>query len=480
MTSLRAAAAALAAAGLAWAAGAQAQTPAQAQTGEAAFRATFKEMVETDTSVMTGDCTALATKVAARMRAAGFPAQDLHLFIPEGAPKAGNLVAVLPGKDPTAKAVLMLGHIDVVNAKREDWTRDPFVLIEADGEFYGRGVSDMKSQDAIWVDNLVRYHAEGYRPRRTIKMALTCGEEGGFANGASWLAQNQRALIDAGIALTEGGGGDLSANGRKLAVTVMAAEKIFAVFTLETTGPGGHSSKPRPDNPIITLGQALANLKGLNFPTELNANSRAYFTALAPRVDAATGAAMKKVLADPQDPAANAMLNRQVSWHAMLRTTCIPTMLEGGHAINAQPQRARATINCRLLPGSPLAPVEAALVKAVNDPAVRVTDGTPAITGPARLGRAPPPPLTPQVMGPIVEVAAKVFPGVPVTPMQETFGTDAGRLVAVGIPTYGFSALFRGDDAGNIHGLNEHIPVRSVMEGREFMYRLIKAYAEQK
>jgi len=451
-----------------------------AEPGEAAFRAMFREMIETDTSAATGDCTALATKIAGRMAGAGFPTEDIHLFVPEGSPKSGMLVAVLPGKDAAAKAVLMLGHIDVVNARREDWTRDPFVLIEADGQFYGRGVSDMKSQDAIWADTLVRYHAEGYRPTRTIKMALTCGEEGGgFVNGASWLAANQRELIDAGIGLTEGGGGDLDASGKKLAVTVMAAEKIFAVFTLETTGPGGHSSKPRPENPILTLAQALANLKDLAFPTVLNANSRAYFTALAPRVDAETGAAMKTLLADPNDPAANAVLNKGVSWHAMLRTTCIPTMLEGGHAINAQPQRARATINCRLLPGETLGPVQAALVKAIDDPRVTVTDATPTGATPNRLGRAATPVLTPQVMGPIVEAAAKVFPGVPVTPMQETFGTDAGRLVGVGIPVYGFSGLFRGDDAGNIHGLNEHISVDSVMQGRALMYRLIRAYAEQ-
>lgn len=453
---------------------ASAQSTAQS-TGEPAFRAMFKEMVETDTSFATGDCSALVTKIVARMKASGFPASQLYTFIPEGAPRAGNLVAVLPGTDPKAKAVLMLGHIDVVNAKREDWVRDPFVMIEEGGEFYGRGVSDMKAQDAIWADNMVRYNAEGYKPARTIKMALTCGEEtGGFVNGAGWLAQNQRDLIDAGIALTEGGGGDLDASGRKLAVTVMAAEKTSANFTLEITGAGGHSSKPRPDNIIIALGRSLGNLDSLKFPTELNAFTRAYFTAMASRVDAATADAMRKLLANPQDPAANATLSRSVSWNAMLRTTCIPTLLEGGHAANAQPQRARATINCRLLPGSPVAPVEAAIIAAVNNPSIKVTAPAPA---PAR---APSPPLTPAVLGPIEQVAAKLFPGVPVTPLQETFGTDSGRLIAVGIPTYGFSGLFRGDDAGNIHGLNEHISVRAVMEGREFLYQLVKAYAEQK
>ncbi len=270
----------------------------------------------------------------------------------------------------------MLGHIDVVNAKREDWVRDPFVMVEEGGQFYGRGVSDMKSQDAIWADNMVRYHNEGYRPPRTIKMALTCGEEGGFVNGAGWLAQNQKDLIDAGIALTEGGGGDLDASGKKLAVTIMAAEKSSGNFILETTGPGGHSSKPRNENIIISMGKAVANLDKLSFPTELNEFNRPYFTALAPRVDATTGAAMRKILTDPQDPEANAILSKSVSWNAMLRTTCIPTLIEGGHAANAQPQSVTTTINCRTLPGSSLDPVEEAIVAAVNNPAVKVTRRT--------------------------------------------------------------------------------------------------------
>lgn len=453
-------------------------TPAHAAEppGWPAFRAMFQEMVETDTSYASGDCTVLVNRTAARMKAAGFPAENLHVFVPEGAPRAGNLVAVLPGQDPKAKAVLMLGHIDVVNAFRQDWTRDPYVLVEENGEFYGRGVSDMKAQDAIYADNMVRYHAEGLKPRRTIKMALTCGEEPSpFVNGAAWLAQNQRELIDAGIAVTEGGGGDLDDQGRKLAVTVMAAEKATTNFTLEVTGPGGHSSKPRPENPITILSEALVKLGALPFPAELNAFSRSYFEAVAPRVDAETGAAMRKVLVDPTDAAAMAIVDRSMSRRAMIRTTCIPTLIEGGHASNAQPQRVRATVNCRLLPGQSVVAVQAAMQTAIADPRVKLS--------------APPPPsaprpaistLTPQMLDPIKSVAAKVFPGVPVTPMQETFGTDSTRLIVAGIPTFGFSALFRGDDAGNIHGLNEHVSVQSVIEGREFLYRLIKAYAEQR
>ena len=444
--------------------------------GWPAFRAMLQEMVETDTSYASGDCTALAHKTAARMKAAGFPAENLHVFVPEGSPKSGNLVAVLPGRDLKAKAVLMLGHHDVVNAFREDWTRDPYVLVEENGEFYGRGVSDMKAQNAIFADNMVRYHAEGLKPRRTIKLALTCGEEpSGFVNGAAWLAQNQRELIDAGIAVTEGGGGDLDDQGRKLAVTVMAAEKATTNFTLEVTGPGGHSSKPRPENPIIILSDALVKLGALPFPAEFNAFSRSYFEAVAPRVDAETGAAMRKVLVDPADTAAMAIVDRSMSRRAMIRTTCIPTLIDGGHASNAQPQRVRATVNCRLLPGQSVASVRAAMEKAIADPRVKFS-APPAPTSPRPAIST----LTPQMVDPIVAVAAKVFPGVPVTPMQETFGTDSTRLIVAGIPTFGFSALFRGDDAGNIHGLNEHVSVQSVIDGREFLYRLIKAYAEQK
>ncbi|MFN9927497.1 MAG: M20/M25/M40 family metallo-hydrolase [Phenylobacterium sp.] len=454
-----------------------ATTAGAQQPGEAAFRAMFKEMVETDTSAATGDCTLLSNRIAARMIAAGFPAANIQVLVPESDRRAGNIVAVLPGRDPRAKAVLMLGHIDVVNARREDWTRDPFVLIEEGGEFYGRGVSDMKAQTAIWADTMVRYHAEGLKPRRTIKMALTCGEEGGnLLNGASWLAQNHRDLIDADLALSEGGGGDLDAQGRRLAVTVMAAEKIFASYTLEVTGPGGHSSKPRRENPITILGAGLERLGKLTFPTRLNENNRRYFAALQNRVDPGTARAIRDLLVNPDDPLANAHLNHQVSYNAILRTTCIPTLIEGGHAANAQPQRVRATINCRLLPGTSTESVTAAITQAVADPRITVTLGAL----PSAAGQRPPaPPLTARLMDPIRAVAAQRFPGVPVTPRQETFGTDNGRLIAVGIPTYGFSGLFRGDDAGNIHGLNEHISVQSVMDGREFMHRLIRIYAEQ-
>ncbi len=443
--------------------------------GEAQFRSIYKEMVETDTSGATGNCTVLVEKVAARMKAAGFPAENLRVIVPPNDPKAGNLVAAYPGKDPAARAVLMLGHIDVVNARREDWTRDPFVLIEENGEFYGRGTSDMKAQDAAWVDTLLRMQQEKIRPKRTVKMALTCGEEGGgFTNGAGWLVEHNRDLIDAGIALTEGGGGELDEAGRRLAVTVMGAEKDSASFIFELTGPGGHSSKPRPDNLISRMSTLLTRVDQIDYPVEFNAHNRAYFMGIAPRIGGDRGAAIQTLLANPNDAAAAATVKQLPAWSAMLGTTCIPTLIEGGHAGNAQPQRVKATINCRLLQPGDYESLKAQVLRAAAEPEAKME-----MTVFGGVGRPGAPPLTEAMMGPIRKAAAEVFPGVPVLPMQETFGTDASRLIAVGIPTYGVSGMFRGFDSGNIHGLNEHISVRSVMDGRAFLYSVVRAYADQ-
>jgi acetylornithine deacetylase/succinyl-diaminopimelate desuccinylase-like protein len=454
------------------AAPARAAAPAPS-ADEAEFRAIYKEMVETDSSGATGDCTVLVNKVAARMKAAGFPAGDIQIIVPPEDPKAGNLVAVVRGRDPSAKAVLLLGHIDVVNADRADWTRDPFTLIEENGEFYGRGVSDMKAQDAVWVEAMLRFQKAP--PRRTVKMALTCGEEGGGrVNGAGWIVANKKALIDAGIAITEGGGGELDDDGRRLAVTVMGAEKDAANFTIELTGPGGHSSKPRPDNLITRVGAAMVRLDQTDFPIGLNAFNRSYFSGIAPRIGGERGEAMKRLLANPQDAQAAALLKRTPAWRAMLTTTCIPTLIEGGHASNAQPQRVKVTLNCRLLPPGDMDLLKAQVTKAIAEPQAKID--MLVYNADARVPSAP---LTEAVMEPVRKAAAEVFPGVPVVAMQETFGTDSAKLIVAGIPTYGISGMFRGFDSGNIHGLNEHISVRSVMDGRAFLHRLVKSFAEQ-
>ena len=441
--------------------------------GLARFRDTYKELVETNTTLSAGDCTLAAQRMAARLKAAGYPDADLHLFVPEGHPKEGGLVAVLHGSDPHAKAILMLAHIDVVEAKRADWARDPFKLIEEDGYFYARGASDMKAQAAIWVDNMVRYREENYRPKASIKLALTCGEEtNGSLNGAGWLASHERDLIDARIALTEGVNGILDAEGRHIALEVLAAEKTSQNFVLESINAGGHSSRPVADNAIYHLVRAVDRISRYEFPVELDDANRGYFTGMAKIVGGEQGAAMRAVLANPTDAAAIAILDRNVDWHAMLRTTCVATILEAGHATNALPQRARANINCRIFPGDSTASVQAKLQALADDPKVSVS--IPEVRGPA----ATPAPLTPAIMDPIRTVAARLWPGVPVIVALEPGASDAQFMNPAGIPTYGVDGIFVDPDGGHIHGLNERVRVKSVYDGRAFLYSLVKLYAD--
>lgn len=455
-------------------AGSMAAAQPAPQPDEAAFRSLYKELVETKTAYPDGSCTLAAERMAARLKAAGFPESDLHLIAPPNHPKAGNLVAVFPGRDPKAKAVLLLAHIDVVAAKREDWARDPFTLVEEDGYFYARGAFDDKAQAAIWVDTLIRYRQSGYKPRRTIKMALTCGEEGGgFVNGAHWLTSHHRDLIDAGIALNEGAGGELDASGARIDHTVLAAEKTPVNFIFETTNPGGHSSRPMPDNAIYHLIRAVDRVSRYEFPLQFNDANRGYFTQMAKIVGGDSGAAMAALVANPADSKAEAILNKNPNWRAMLRTTCVATMMEAGHAPNALPQRARATINCRLFPGVSTEEVRKVLEKLADDPAVRVTAEQ------RRFAPPDPPALTPAVLRPIEKISHEMWPGLPVVPVLQPGATDATYLNAADIPTFGVSGLFIDPDLGRIHGLNERIRVKSLMEGREFLYRLVKAYADQ-
>ncbi|PZQ53373.1 MAG: peptidase M20 [Phenylobacterium zucineum] len=444
-------------------------------TGEAAFRTLYKELVETNTTGSAGSCTLAAERMAARLKAAGFPDSDLVVFTPDGKPKDGGLVATYPGKDPKAKAILLLAHIDVVEARREDWTRDPFVMVEEGGYFYGRGVADDKAQGAIWTDLLIRYRQEGYKPRRTLKVALTCGEEGGGqVNGAAWLMNNRRELVDAGLALNEGGGGGFGPGGKRLTNTVLVAEKAPVTFTFEVTNPGGHSSRPRPDNAIYQLSNALQKVAAYEFPVQFNDGNRGFFQRMSKVVGGETGAAMAAIVADPNDAAANALLSKDVNYHAYLRTTCVATMLDAGHAQNALPQRARATVNCRILPGVPDAEVKAQLEKVIGDPGVKIT------ASPRFFPEAKPPALTPKVLGPIETVTQQMWPGVAVVPVMEAGATDSSFLNAAGIPSYGVSGLFADSDGNGVHGLNERIRVQSVMDSREFLYRLVKLYGDQK
>jgi acetylornithine deacetylase/succinyl-diaminopimelate desuccinylase-like protein len=459
---------------------AAAAPPQDSAAGEQRFRALYKELVETNTTLSAGSCTLAAERMAARLKAAGFPEGDLHPFAAPGHPNEGGLVAVYPGRDPQLKAILLLAHIDVVEAKREDWTRDPFTLIEENGSFYARGAMDDKAEASIWTDLLIRYRSENYRPRRTLKVALTCGEEtAGAFNGAEWLAQNRRELIDAAFALNEGAWGELDASGRRVSHDVEAGEKFPQNFRLEVTNPGGHSSRPVKDNAIYHLAAALMRIGAYDFPVQFNEANRAYFTGMA-KIQAAKGAAdvanaMNAFLRDPRDAQAVALVSsKDPSWNATLRTTCVATMLEAGHATNALPQRARANINCRIFPGTDVESVRAKLEELAADPAVKVT---------ALETRGPtgaPPPLTPAILGPIEKLTAEFWPGVPVLPILQAGATDGEFTNAAGIPTYGVEPIFMGPDLGHIHGLNEYIGVTSLLEGREFLYRLVKIYAEQK
>jgi acetylornithine deacetylase/succinyl-diaminopimelate desuccinylase-like protein len=454
--------------------------PQDTPAGEQHFRELYKELVETNTSLSVGSCTLAAERMAARLRAAGFADGDLTLYAAPDHPKEGGLVAIYPGRDPKLKAILLLAHIDVVEAKREDWTRDPFTLVEENGSFWARGAADDKAEAAIWVDTLVRYKTENYRPRRTLKVALTCGEEtAGAFNGAQWLTEHKRELIDAEFALNEGAGGELDEHGARVSLDVEAGEKFPQNYRLEVTNPGGHSSRPLKDNAIYHLAAALTRISSYEFPAQFTDGSRGYFAGMA-KIQAAKGAtdvaaAMNAFLANPADSAALALVSaKDPSWNATLRTTCVATMLDAGHATNALPQRARANINCRIFPGVSVATVRAKLEELVADPAVKV------ITLETRGPTPPPPPLTAAVMGPIEKLAAEFWPGVPVLPILQAGATDGEFTNGVGIPTYGFEPVFMGPDLGHIHGLNEYVGVRSLLEGREFLYRLIKVYADQK
>ncbi|HYM41998.1 MAG TPA: M20/M25/M40 family metallo-hydrolase [Steroidobacteraceae bacterium] len=447
---------------------------AAADAGLERFRATYKELVETNTTLSAGDCTLAARRMEARLKAAGYPETDLRIFVPEGHPREGGLLAVLHGSDPHARAILMLAHIDVVEARREDWTRDPFTLIEEDGYFYGRGTSDMKAQAAIWVDNLVRFREEGFRPRRSIKLALTCGEEtNGALNGAAWLVANARDAIDAELAITEGVDGDLDEHGHRVALGVLAAEKVSQNYVFEVTNPGGHSSRPVADNAIYHLVRAVDRVSHYEFPVQLNDANRGYLTAMSGIVGGEKGSAMAAVAANPADAAAVAVLDKDQNLHAMLRTTCVATMLSAGHATNALPQRARANINCRIFPGVGREEIQSQLVKIAADPAVSVT--IPEIRGPV----ANPPPLTPRILEPVRRIAQEMWPGIPVVPALEPGASDAQFLNPAGIPTYGITGIFTDPDGGRAHGLNERVRIQSVYEGRTFLYRLVKRYASE-
>jgi acetylornithine deacetylase/succinyl-diaminopimelate desuccinylase-like protein len=443
----------------------------QGDAGRAKFRAIYEEMVEIDSSPTTGSCTKVVKAVETRLKAGGFSAPDYELVIPPGKPDDGNIVARIRAAGATKKPILLLAHIDVVDARREDWERDPFTLVEENGFFYGRGSNDDKAMAAVFLDLMVRLKQErNFRPKRDIIMALTCGEEtSNRVNGVDYIIQNKRELIDAAFAINEGAQGLLSNEGKPLALHVQAGEKIHQVYSIEVINEGGHSSRPMPDNAIYRLMSAMDKVSKLSFPVQVTPVVREYFKSTGPMLGGELGAAMSAVAKDPNDQAALATIMKDPTYNAQVHTTCVATQIAAGHAPNALPQRATATLSCRVMQGTTPEQVKETLEKAVGDPQVKVAierrrDGSAA------------PALTEEVMKPVRDTAKKMWPGVPVVPSMTAGATDGRFLMNAGIPTYGMSGMFSVSGENNAHGLNEKIRVKSLYEGRDFLEAIVRAY----
>ena len=426
----------------------------------------FKQLIEINTTDSVGNCTEAAEAMAARLKAIGFPEEDIKVLGPN--PRKGNLVVRLRGTG-TRKPILLLAHTDVVEAKREDWSFDPFKFLEQDGYYYGRGTSDDKAMAAIFVANLIRFKQEGYKPDRDIIVALTADEEGGDFNGVDWLLKNHRSLLEADFGLNEGGGGAMR-GGKKLFNTVQASEKVYQSFLLEVKGKGGHSSRPVKDNVIYTLAEGLQRLSQFNFPVSLNEVTKLYFERGANFESGDTAAAMKALAKNPADLQAISFLSNQAAYNATMRTTCVATKLEAGHAENALPQTARATVNCRILPTETADAIRQTLIKVLNDNRIAITP----IKEPKP---SPPSPLRPDVMSAIERVTNELWLGVPVVPTMSTGATDSLYLRKAGIPMYGTSGIFGDIDDSRAHGRDERVAVKSFFDGQEYLYRLVKAFA---
>lgn len=422
----------------------------------------LQELIEIDTTDSKGDNTAAAQAMANRLLAAGFPAEDVQVLAPVD--RKGNLVARYRGRDSGRKPLLLLAHIDVVEADPADWTLDPFTFIEQDGYYYGRGTTDDKDEAAIHIANFIRMKEEGFQPDRDIIVALTADEEGGPHNGVQWLLENHGDLIDAEYALNEGGGGAMK-DGIHVANAVQASEKVYQTFILETTNPGGHSSLPVKDNAIYHLADALVRIRNHDFPVRLNEVTQLFFERSAELEEGELAEAMRGAQQSPPDPSAIAYLADTPYYNSRLRTTCVATRLDAGHADNALPQRATATVNCRVLPGESIDTVHNTLETVIGDEQISITRA--AIAKPS-----PPSPLTEEMLGAIESITNDMWPDVPVIPTMSTGATDGLYLRNAGIPVYGVSGLFGDIDDVRAHGQNERIRIESYFEGQEFLYRL--------
>src|SRR5713101_2908206 len=427
----------------------------------------YKELVEINTVTATGDTAQAAGAMAARLKAAGFADADVHAFQP--APRKGNLVARLRGTG-ARKPILRVAHLDVVPASREDWSVEPFKLVEQDGYFYARGSGDDKYMAATFVANLIRYRQEGYKPDRDIIVALETDEEilDKDALGIQWLLKNHRDLIDAEFALNEGGSVGLK-NGKPIRNSIQTSEKVSLSFQLEVKNRGGHSSLLTKENAIYRLAEGLARLSKFNFPFKLNETTRAYFERTAELEGEQVAADIRSVISGRPDPASLSFVRLSANpvYNAQLRTTCVATLLEGGHAYNALPQLSRATVNCRIMPGEKAEDITATLVRVLGDDQIGVTQlGEPVLSAPSALHE--------EIVGAIAKLSAEFWPGAPIIPTMSAGATDGSYLRNAGIPTYGHSGLAGDVDDVRVHGKDERVLVKSFFNGQEYLYRLVK------
>jgi acetylornithine deacetylase/succinyl-diaminopimelate desuccinylase-like protein len=459
---------------------AQATWPAASQKEAAAREMAhdiFKQLIEINTTDSIGSTTVAAQAMAKRLLDAGFPKADVVVIGPND--RKGNMVARYRGKPgSTLRPILIIGHLDVVEARREDWTTDPFKFVEQDGYFYGRGTQDMKEADAIAVTDFIRLKQEGYVPNRDIILALTADEEGGKSNGVDWLLQNRRDLIDAEFVLNPDSGGVTTDHGKPLSVEFEATEKLYADYQVLATNPGGHSSLPKRDNAIYHVADALGVLEKSPFPFELNAVTREYFGQMAKIESGQTAADMRAILGEPPDPAAVQRLSQDARYNSTMRTTCVATMLSGGHAPNALPQRAEANVNCRIFPGHSQEDIRLELIRLFNDPKLTVRyrsdAGELSDHGSDRKAMAPPP-LRADVMDSLRKVAAKLWPGAPVIPTMVTGSSDSIYTMNAGMPSYGINGIAIDRDDVRMHGKDERVKVDSYYTGVEFYYRFLEA-----
>ncbi len=433
------------------------------------LREIYQDLIEINTTHSEGNTTHAAKAMAERLRAAGYPEEDVQVLAPD--PRKGNLIVRLRGTG-ARRPLLLLAHLDVVEARKEDWSFDPFKLTEQDGYFYGRGTTDDKAMAAVWIANLILYRQEGFMPDRDLIVCLTADEEGGNYNGVEWLLNNHRNMIDAQYCINEGGGGQIK-NGKYLVNEVQVSEKVYQSYRLVVKNRGGHSSLPDKDNAIYHLAGGLTRLARHDFPVKLNDGTRVFFKRMSEIEKGQVGTDMKGLLRMPPDTIAISRLAQSPYYNALMRTTCVATMLNAGHAENALPQTATAIVNCRILPGESAENVLRTLIDVLADDTIEVSEiweVTPS----------PPSPLVPEILNAIEQVTEEFWPGVPVIPTMSTGASDGLRLRNAGIPTYGVSGLFDDIDDTRAHGQNERIGVKALYESQEFLYRLVKVLSSGK